>query len=271
MRWVLPAVVGMIVSMAAGVGEAASCAGNACQEVALESQGSCVWLRSRSEVRVDVTVRLADGSIDVSLEPASKAKADQREARRAAAEAAAKKAPSPNLCRRALSSEEMRNRLRAQGQSLPASPEIEGVAEQCRRAAVVQADETAYHGYKFEPLFPSSKGTPVYRKRLARGAGCVARLEDVVSYTTRAEGRAVKEAAVFQPIGKCTGDACKVAVFGEECRLTNTGDRSIAVKVSSSSVTFTISELKPGSSTQLTSPLGCVKPQDVTRYEATYK
>lgn len=251
--------------------EAATCSGPACDEIKLETMGACVWVRSRSRDRVDIEARLAKGPVALTLEPADPKKADAGEAGRSATETAGDRG---RRCQRALAAEDARNRLRGQGQSIAPQPEIEGVAAECRRAAAAQAKESeqaGVHAYVFDPMFPNSKGTPVYRARLDQGGACVARVEDVQSYAARYPGRAAVDAGPARPAlaSRCTGDACRDVVFTDDCMARNTGDKLIALKVSASPFNISFS-LSPGTATKMNTFHSCVRPDQITAYEASY-
>ena len=251
--------------------EAATCSGPACDEIRMETMGACVWVRSRSRDRVDVEARLAKGPVTLTLEPADPKKADAGEARKAATETPGDRG---RRGQRALAAEDARNRLRRQGQSIAAQPEIEGVAAQCRRAVAAQSKESeqaGVHAYVFDPLFPNSKGTPVYRARLDQGGACVARVEDVQSYVARYPGRAAPDAGPARPAlaSRCTGDACRDVVFTDDCLARNTGDKPIALKVNASPFSMSFS-LAPGTATKMNTFHSCVRPDQITAYEASY-
>ena len=250
--------------------EAATCSGPACDEIKLETMGACVWVRSRSRDRVDVEARLAKGPVTLTLEPADPKKADAGEARKSATESPGDRG---RLCQRALAAEDARNRLRRQGQSIAPQPEIEGVAAECRRTAAPPkgSEQAGVHAYVFDPLFPNSKGTAVYRARLDQGGACVARVEDVESYIARYPGRAAADAGPARPAlaSRCTGDACRDVVFTDDCMARNTGDKPIALKVNASPFNMSFS-LAPRTASKMNTFHSCVRPDQITAYEASY-
>jgi hypothetical protein len=262
---------GLLVSPA----EAADCTGAACGEILLEMKSACVWVRSRSRDRVTVEARLAQGPpARLAMEPADPQKAD-------AAEAAEKGGPAgtvqggsrqANLCQRALASEKARNDLRRRGHSLPDRPEIEGAAAECRRAAATKSGTQPAHGYAFDPMFPSSKGTPVYRAPLVRDGACVAGIAEVQGYTATYPDRPNAPAAPARPplASLCTGDGCGDVTFTPDCLARNTGRRPLRLKVQGFALTLELKSMAPGQSVKLHTFTGCLRPQDITRYEATY-
>jgi hypothetical protein len=254
--------------------EAASCSGPACDEVRVETRGGCVWVQSRSRERVEVDARLGQGAVTLALEPVDPKKADEQEVRGGAGARTSGRSKESALCRRVLASEKSRNEMRRRGRVIPVVPEIEGAAAQCRRsAAATKAEqETGVHTYVFDPLLPNSKGIPVYRARLAQGAGCVARVEDIQSYRARYPGRPAVDVAPAPPrlASACSGDACGSVVFGEDCRARNTGARPIALKVRTPGINLEVKSVAPGGSVKLQTFTSCVKPQDITAYEANH-
>jgi hypothetical protein len=266
-----------LAGLLASPAEAASCSGPACGEINLRTVGACVWVQSQSRDRVDVEARLATGTVTLALVGADPRKADEQAAGKEAG------ALSPLRCKRAFSGEAARNQLRRQGKVIPDLPEIEGVAAACRRAAAQPTkdaaaqskgtDETAVHDYAFDPLFPSSKGTPVYRVRLAQGGSCVARMDDVQSYVARYPDRpnAVDPRAAAPSLASlCAGDACGDVSFAEECRARNTGSKPISLTVRAGVYNYERLSLPVGGSVRLTTFSGCVRPHEITRYEASY-
>lgn len=255
--------------------EAASCSGPACDEIKLRAMGACVWVQSQSRDRVHVEARLATGTVTLALAGADARKADEEVARKSGA-------LSPMSCKRALAGEAKRNELRRQGRVIPDLPEIEGVATACRRAAAQQKDpaartkaqdETAVHDYAFDPMNPSSNGTPVYRARLAQGGSCVARIEDVESYTARYPDRpnAVESRPAAPSLAsRCSGNACGDVSFAEECRARNTGGKPISLTVRAGMYNYERLSLPVGGSVRLPTMTGCVRPHEITRYEANY-
>jgi hypothetical protein len=178
-------------------------------------------------------------------------------------------------CKRALSGEAKRNELRRQGKVIPDLPEIEGVATACRRAAAQPKgpDETAVHDYAFDPLHPSSNGTPVYRAQLAQGGTCVARMDDVQSYTARYPDRpdAVDRRPAAPSLASlCAGDACGDVSFAEECRARNTGSKPISLTVRAAMYNYEKLSLPVGGSVRLPTLTGCVRPHEITHYDANY-
>lgn len=248
--------------------EAASCSGPACDDIKLRTMGACVWVQSQSRDRVDVEARLATGTVTLALLAADARKADDEVARKSGA-------LSPMSCKRALSGEAKRKELRRQGKVIPDLPEIEGVAAACRRAAAQSKgpDETGVHDYAFDPLFPSSNGTPVYRARLAQGGSCVARMDDVQSYTARYPDRPAavdRRPAAPSLASLCSGDACGDVSFAEECRARNTGGKPISLTVRAGVYNYERLSLPVGGSVRLPTMTGCVRPHEITRYEANY-
>lgn len=255
--------------------EAASCSGPACDEIKLRAMGACVWVQSQSRDRVDVEARLATGTVKLALAGADARKADDEVARKSGA-------LSPMSCKRAQTGEAKRNEYRRQGKALPDLPEIEGVAAACRRAAAQRKDgaaqskgpdETGAHDYAFDPLFPSSNGTPVYRALLAQGGSCVARIDDVQSYTARFPDRpnAVDPRPAAPSLAsRCSGDACGDVSFAEECRARNTGGKPISLTVRAGMYNYERLSLPVGGSVRLPTMNSCVRPHEITRYEANY-
>jgi hypothetical protein len=250
--------------------EAASCDGPACMMIRLEQVGACVWVWSTARERVDVEARLAQGPVTLALEPADPRKAD--------AQAGASKSGQGGVsrggdrCERALAGEQMLNDQRRQGRSIPYNPQVDGVAAECRSAAAAAAKPATAkgeHAYVFDPMFPQSKGTPVYRAPLVRDGACVARPEDVQGYVTRYPDRPETAAPAKPPGPPCTGNACGSVVFTEDCLARNTGSRPVSLKVHAMP-TLEVKSLRPGDSVKLNTFHTCLKPKDITRSEVNF-
>jgi hypothetical protein len=250
--------------------EAASCDGPACMMIRLEQVGACVWVRSTDRGRVDVEARLPQGPVTLSLEAADPKKADAQAAAKAGQGGGAQ--GGDRRCERAQASEQMLNDQRRQGRSIPYNPQIDGVAAECRRAAAAAAKPATGKGehiYVFDPMFPQSKGTPVYRAPLLRDGACVARLEDVQSYATRYPDRPATASPAKPPGPPCTGNACGSVVFTDDCLARNTGSRPVSVKVHAFA-TLELKSLRPGDSVKLHTFHSCLKPRDITRSEVNF-
>jgi hypothetical protein len=250
--------------------EAASCDGPACMQIRLEQVGACVWVRSTSRDRVDIEARLAQGPVTLALEAADPKKADAQASTAKAGPGGGAEGARP--CERALASEKMLNDQRRQGVSIPYNPQIDGVAAECRRAAAAAAKPAptkGEHTYVFDPMFPQSKGTPVYRAPLVRDGACVARPEDVQGYVTRYPDRPETAAPAKPPGPPCTGNACGSVVFTEDCLARNTGSRPVSLKVHAMP-TLEVKSLRPGDSVKLNTFHTCLKPKDITRSEVNF-
>lgn len=238
-------------------GRPGPCSGNVCARVEVETADRCVWLRSSAEDVVQAEVRLATGSVKMTLEKPDMAKV-------------AKEAPRGGPTPRQAAARKRLDELRRQGHNIPYDPKTEGPRDAPSTGPAVDRSR-AWHGTKYDPVW--AKEYPVFHARIDRAGGCVTDPGEILSYrvTSASGGKEVESAA---PVIACEGEACADVDLAQvgSCQLINRGRREIVVGLFRKGNDYaTVSPtLEPGKPLRLPS-IACMRAEEIGKVEARYK
>lgn len=238
-------------------GRPGPCSGNVCARVEVETADRCVWLRSSADDVVQAEVRLATGSVKMTLEKPDMAKV-------------AKDAPRGGPTPRQAAARKRLDELRRQGHNIPYDPKTEGPRDAPSTGPAVDRSR-AWHGTKYDPVW--AKEYPVFHARIDRAGGCVTDPGEILSYrvTSASGGKEVESAA---PVIACEGEACADVDLAQvgSCQLVNRGRREIVVGLFRKGNDYaTVSPtLEPGKPLRLPS-IACMRAEEIGKVEARYK